>query len=583
MTHLGSTPRQIVFVICSFALMAPYAILASADKKDANAATAAVQDAAKKGFPLACGSSDPTGRIFVQAALIPFSIAKTVFGKDVAKDYAVIALTITNGSPDDSFIVHSIFVDYHLWLLSGGSPRLPQKEGTCSEQSTDSTVVAGQQQAEPGQPPSYTCGQTQPSQIDSVETRIVRGELLDRQPWTTRNWVLRALQAVGSIAAGFTFATTNQDWIRGIGAYNAHGIPAGQSFWPDATVGQMNRISDFGFQVNKVVPKQSSDIVVAFFPIDRFLTPDLKSVFFSSPAAFFFPLGALADPTTRDKLTPYIDFVFGPPDMDDPKKPATGETPTKYSALENLKAHLYDVVATDACFRIRTHSGATTQFGPGSTQAVAAGAQAAPTTTQPPPAGTQPTPSSTQALPSDTLLKACETAELVDRLSLNVVRVIVSGTMNVDVNKVPAQITEVQIDQDKDGTATWKKDSKLTGVIYGSFLGGGAPAVTNVDTKAADIQADSHSSTDTQLHFTITLKEDLPTTTTKLTFEVSKKSDGATIKSAAHDYAILTAQQAASTTGAAPGTTTTEAKPQPAPAGPTTEPAPPEPAPPKKH
>jgi hypothetical protein len=169
----------------------------------------------------------------------------------------------------------------------------------------------------------------------------------------------------------------------------------------------------------------------------------------------------------------------------------------------------------------------------------------------------------------------------VDRLSLNVVRVIVSGTMNVDVNKVPAQITVVQIDQDKkDGTATWKKDSKLTGVIYGSFLGGGTPTITNVDAKVLDIKAESQGSTDTQLHFTITLKEDLPTTTNKLTFVVSKKSDSTTTMSAAKDYTILTPPK----TGSAPGATTTEAKPQPvAPTGTSTAPAQPEPAPPKKH
>ena len=509
--------------------MVSYVATANADEKDTTAATAAVQDAAKRGFHLTTSSTDPTGNIFVQATLIPFAIAKTVFGKDVAKDYAVIALTITNSSSDDSFIVHSIFVDYHLWLLSGGSSRASQREDSCPQQSTDGTIVAGQQQPGPGEVPSYTCAQTLPNQIDSVETRIVRGELLDRQPWTTRNWVLRALQAVGSVAAGFTFATTNQDWIRGIGAYNAHFIPATQTFWPDATVGQMNRISDFGFQVNKVIAKQSSDIVVAFFPIDRFLTPDLKSIFLSSPAAFFVPLEALADPTIQDKLAPYINFIFGPPEKDNLKH------------METLIAHLSEVVSR-ACDKFDLKA-----------PAAAAGS----------------------------LELACQTAELVDRLSLNVVRVIVSGTMNVDVNKVPAQITVVQIDQDKkDGTATWKKDSKLTGVIYGSFLGGGTPTITNVDAKVLDIKAESQGSTDTQLHFTITLKEDLPTTTNKLTFVVSKKSDSTTTMSAAKDYTILTPPK----TGSAPGATTTEAKPQPvAPTGTSTAPAQPEPAPPKKH
>jgi len=82
--------------------------------------------------------------------------------------------------------------------------------------------------------------------------------------------------------------------------------PAAETLWPDGTIGQMNRISDVGFQVNKVIPKDSSDIIVAFFPIDRFLTPGLKKLFLKSPALFFAP-GALAlDPEARKALEPLV-------------------------------------------------------------------------------------------------------------------------------------------------------------------------------------------------------------------------------------------------------------------------------------
>jgi len=589
MTRSDCTPKRILFIICSFILVVSCVVTANAQRKDAVAATTAVQDATKKGFPLTSSSTDVTGNVSVEATLIPAKIARTVFGKEVANNYAVIALTISNRSSDDAFIVHTIFVDYSQWLLSGGEPW--ESTALCLKDEQDSKDAEGQQSAGQGNTQAKKCmgnrlqtwqQQTFANQISSVETRVVRGELLDRQPWTYRNWIIRALQGVGSIAAGFTFATSNQDWIHGIGAYNGHFIPAAQTFWPDATVGQMNRISDFGFQVNKVIAKQSSDIVVAFFPIDRFLTPDLKSIFILSPAAFFAPMAALMDRTTRDKLTPYINFIFGPPDIDDQKKPATGETATKYSVLENLKAHLFEVVS-GACKQFNPPH-ANTQSSPGGAQLAAAGTQAAPGATQPPPAAAQPTPSGTQASPADTL-RACQTAELVDRLSLNVVRVIVGGTMTVDVNKVPPQITEVDIDvpAGKDATTMWtltdSKPTTLTGIIHGSFLGGATPTITNVDAKALDIKADSQASTDTELHFTITLKENLPTETTKLTFQVSKTSDSTTTK-AAKDYTILTPPK----TGSAPGTTTTEAKPQPvAPTGTSTAPVPPAPAPPNKH
>ena len=265
----------------------------------------------------------------------------------------------------------------------------------------------------------------------------------------------------------------------------------------------MNRISDLGFQVNKVVAKQSSDIVVAFFPIERFLTPDLKSIFISSPATFFAPFAALTDPTVAHRLEKYINYIFTP------------------AQLDNLKAHLSEVV-----------SGTCEKFD-----------------RQSPPGA------------AGSIELACQTADLVNRLSLNVVRVTVGGTMNVDVNKVPAQITEVDIDQDKDGTATWKKDDSLTGVIRGSFLGGGTPTITKPE-NLGQVTAVAEGSSDTALHFTIKLSQDLPAGTTTLTFQVSKKSDGSTITSATRDYTILTAPPAAALAGAG---TASEAKPQPAP------------------
>jgi hypothetical protein len=44
------------------------------------------------------------------------------------------------------------------------------------------------------------------------------------------------------------------------------------------------------------------------------------------------------------------------------------------------------------------------------------------------------------------LVQACHTATLLNQLSLKTVRVLVGGTMTVDVNNVPPQITSVDID-----------------------------------------------------------------------------------------------------------------------------------------
>jgi len=521
MTRFDRFLRHRIFTIaCAFTLIASSSLSAAAQGSSSDKAVSAVKDAAQKGFKLPnTNSTDVTGNVSVEATLIPPGIAKTVFSKEVANNYAVIELTVSNRG-SDSFIVHTIFIDYSQWLLSGSSPR-EQDNMLCPEGAQHKTADASygkpsvtEKKADDApsqqQPPPHDCignrlqswqQQTRGNQINSVETRIVRDEVLNTQPWTTRNWVLRALQTAGSIATGFTFVTSNQSWIHGIGAFNGSVVPGLQTFWPDPTNTQMNLISDLGFKVNKVISKQSSDIIVAFFPIDRFLTPDLKSVFLSSPAAFFTPLAALIDPRTKDKLQPYVDYVFNK-DVNDKDEPAQ---------LSNLKKFLPMMVGADAC---SAQKGSDIKVDPKNVSA-------------------PPQPS--------TLEDACQTANLLNRLSLNTVRVVVGGTMTVDVDKVPPQITSVEITPaDKETTETmWTKKGTLSGTIFGSFLGGGTPGVSGVPASELTIKRVEEGSNDTELHFTLTLASPLPEGTNKLTFQVSKTaSAGSTVKSSTYDYAI---------------------------------------------
>lgn len=508
-------------------------------KKRVDAAAQKVKDAAAQGTPLTnTATTDVTGNTSVEATLIPASIARTVFGKEIANHFAVISLTISNQSSDYAFIVHSVFIDYSQWLLGGTSPFI-EPNGLCSQdqktasssalnkksKSTSSSqkplqgadVPAGgdssQQQTDqgtnvpscPGNPLKSDQQQTLPNQLASVESRIVREELLVKQPWTTRNWVLRAMQAAGSIATGFTFAASSQSWIQGIGAFNGSVIPAYQSLFPDSTVNQMNQISNVGFQVNKAIAKQSSDIVVAFFPLDRFLTPDLQSLYLSSPAAFFSPAEALVDPKTHGKVSPYIVKLFGGED--------------KWNALSDNMLKFLPQLGTGACENYKNNA----------------------------------TPLDVSALgtkenPKYSLELACLTAAAVNRLSLNTIRVIVGGTMTIDVNSVPSQITSVEIDTPAAGAQSmWKKGS-LNGAIHGSFLSGATPALVNPPS-GITIKSVADGSTDTQLQFTLTLASDLPASTSKLTFQVTKSgTKGASITSSSYDYPV----QIPAAEGAAP-------------------------------
>jgi len=278
--------------LCSLLLMLSALMVTRIFSLDATTAQK-LQDAKQQGLPVkaeASGNLNVQDNVSIEAVLLPARVCQEVFGKEISRNYAAVEVTVSNRNHDAAMIVHSIFIDYSDWALSGI---------TNSDGNSHANVL---------QP--WQTGAAK-SQISSVEYRVARGQLLDRQPWTARNIFIRSLVAAGSIATAYTFVTTDMDIVRGAAAFAGTGVPAAQTFWPDGTIGQMNRISDVGFQVNKVIPKDSSDIVVAFFPIDRFLTPGLKNLFLKSPALFFAPGAMAIDPEARKALEPIAKQLVG--------------------------------------------------------------------------------------------------------------------------------------------------------------------------------------------------------------------------------------------------------------------------------
>ena len=394
--------------------------------------TQKLQDAKAEGFNMPA-DLPVTGNTTVEAVLLPAAVSKGLFGKAIAKQYAVIELTISNKSQDAALIVTSVFIDYSEWLLSGSAKAL----------------AASGLSAPQANPPATFLSATA-NQVASVEYRIVRGEALDAQAWTARNWSMRLLQFFGVIATGSDFAFTEVGILKSIGAYTGQVIPAAQVLWPDGTVAQVDRISDFGFHTNKVIPKQASDIVVAFFPLDRFITPGLKKLFLRSPALFFVPAAALVDQDVRSQMIGILQRLLGP-----------------------------EQVRKD---------------------------------------------DSVEALLSNSKIKG-----LLDGISLNKVRVKVSGILSVDVDTVPAKIDSVTFDNP---AAPWDGTHPITGVLQGSLLSNGQPVIDEanqygITTVAAPGQASSN-----QLPFTLHLLRPVPMGAV-LHFHVIKAKDPRPIDSAA--------------------------------------------------
>ena len=221
------------------------------------------------------------GNVTAQAVLIPRIDARRIFGAEIANNYAVIEINVGNKSPDAALIIHGVFIDYSKWGLSGNSSQPTAIDGMLRESVEPFEAV------------------TRANQIASLEYRVVRGQLLDAQNWTARNWTVRILTFAGSLASAFSFSIGEKGIVKGLQAFGSVGVPGLKEVWPDATIEQLNRISDFGYQTNKVIPKQGAEVIVGFFPIDRFLTPGFKQLFLKSPALFFAPLQMLVDPKMK--------------------------------------------------------------------------------------------------------------------------------------------------------------------------------------------------------------------------------------------------------------------------------------------
>jgi hypothetical protein len=480
----------------------------SADAAKADAAKNKVKQAQSSSFPLTTTATNENVQqnVSVEAVLIPPRITKKIFGNEIGNNYAAIALTISNRSTDASLIVNSIFIDYSRWLLSGynksmaaddpctqsASPK-DQKDnagepaGSGTKDNSETPATHQHNALQPWQ--SQTC----PSQIASTEYRMVRGELLEAQPWTLRNWVIRSLVAVGSIASAYTFTTSRMATVQGIGAFNGQVIPAAEAFWPDPVVGQLNNISDLAFRVNKVIERQASDIIVAFYPMDRFITPGLKRLFISSPAIFFSPDSTLLDPDARRQMERFIKPLL-PPD----------------TSIDSL-ALSEPLIAAGGCLK---------------------GA----------------------ASPAPPI--ACNMHAVLKGVSLNNVRVVVGGSMTVDVDSVPAVINSVELDTPSTGTlgAALAKAGDVTGVIEGSFLTGGQPSIVEADQDGIkNVVAVQDGSTDSELHFKMTLSKPLTAEDKKLTFTVTKTDkQKRTIVSATREYDLPAIPAATTAAPAAP-------------------------------
>ena len=128
----------------------------------------------------------------MDSVLLPYKVANRIFGGEVADNYAVVQITISNHNPSAGLIIHSALLDYSHWLFSG------RFSSIAGDGTVNTTTYQQQNKA---------------SQVSSAEARIVRGESLDKQPWTARNIMVHTATIVGTLATGFQFLTTDTNYL----------------------------------------------------------------------------------------------------------------------------------------------------------------------------------------------------------------------------------------------------------------------------------------------------------------------------------------------------------------------------------
>lgn len=441
------------------------------------------------------------GNVHAQAVLIPQVDARRIFGNEIAKNYAVIEVNVGNKSRDAALIIHGIFIDYREWPFSGATSNQLN-----AARSTDKYQES-----------------TFPNQVASEEYRIVRGQLLDAQTDTFRNTFLRWLTLAGNLAGAFTFSLNEQGIVKGIAAATGVGIPGIATAWPDKTIDQLNRVSDYGFRSNKVIPREGSDIIVCFFPIDRFLTKGFRKLFLKSPALFFAPGQMLIDKSAKKEVDAAIgDFMsdIGFSGIDLRK-----ELPCFFRITHRVP----DDPAYDICLD---------SFGLETVKDPKSNEEKLRVIVNRDQKGNDFKDNNGKPVPDPTAVKKFKTfmaLQFINSVSLNRVTITVDGVMAVDVKTIAARIEDVKFETatncgDEHSQCFWANITEAEGVrrgtISGSYLTGGQVVIAEASKLGiTEVSTIAEGSLDSLLQFSFKLTKEIRPET-KITFLVSKPAEG---------------------------------------------------------
>ena len=105
--------------------------------------------------------------------------------------------------------------------------------------------------------------------------------------------MLRGAGALASAVGGIT--TFGPSFLPAVAAFNGAGLSAYEGVWLDFTINELNRLNDSAYASNTVVKSKSAKVVVAFVPIDLFLSAAEKKRYWKQANELFQTAGMLID------------------------------------------------------------------------------------------------------------------------------------------------------------------------------------------------------------------------------------------------------------------------------------------------
>jgi hypothetical protein len=460
-----------------------------------------------------------------QAVLIPQTDARRIFGKEIADHYAVIEVNVGNKSPDAALIIHGIFIDYSGWAMSGSV-----------DQGQPTTIASA-----PGKPFDLFQSSTSPNQVASEEYRIVRDQLQNARLYSGRSWTMRALELAADIATAYPFGLSARE-LKYFGVFSGNLVPGIEKLWPEETEAQLLRISDYGYRTNKVIPKESAEIVVCFFPIGRFLTPGFAHLFLKKPALFFAPLQMFADKTLKKETASLLNTIDSKLDLDDLARAMpcyvriVRETDFGANAAKGSLREQVSKAGIDTCL----HRFGLTRDTDGKIDLMGA-----------------------PNCISETTEKAFGNflaLDFISHMSLNSITVTVDGAMTVDTSSLVPKIDSVKFDSvDPCGSdempCFWSdltvQSGTRTGAILGSYLTNGTIEIVDAKEKdlgLTELKTVPEGSSDQVLNFSFKLTKPIPAGTT-IHFKVTKPVMGVaalstnSLESKLLEYVVLAKDQ----------------------------------------